>query len=181
MVKIDSILEEEDINMNFTSNHDENTWAGTVFDRMGNAAEVFAAMSFCVPGMPLIYNGQEYDMKKRLRFFEKDTIFKKKGNFYPIYEKLGHLKNNNVALNGGKDAASYTRIKTSDDESVLAFEREKDGKKVVFAANLTDKLKKFTSDYEGTFKMYDSGDEFNLTSDKDYEMGPWQYVILVSQ
>lgn len=181
MVKLDSVLQKEDINMNFTSNHDENTWAGTVFDRMGDAAEVFAAMSYCVPGMPLIYDGQEYDMKNRLRFFEKDTIVRKKGKFYPIYEKLGKLKNENVALNGGKDAASYTRIKTSDDESVLAFEREKEGKKLIFAANLTNKAMVVTSDYEGVFKQYETDQEFVLKPGQQYEFAPWQYIILVSE
>ncbi len=181
MMKIDSILEADDINMNFTSNHDENTWAGTVFDRMGDASETFAAMSFCIPGMPLIYNGQEYDMKNRLRFFEKDTIIKKKGHFYPVYEKLGQLKNENVALSGGKNAALYVRIKTSDDESILAFERAKNGKKLIFAANLTSKAKVVTSDYEGVFKHYETGEEFVLKPNKQYEFAPWQYFILVSK
>jgi len=179
MVKIDTVLENDDINMYFTSNHDENTWAGTVSDRMGDASEVFAALTYCIPGMPLIYNGQEYDMNKRLRFFEKDTIIKGKGKFYSIYEKLGQLKNQSVALHGGKDPASYKRIKTSDDESILAFEREKNGEKLIFAANLTDKIKKFTSDYSGTFKNYENEEEFVLKAGKEYELAPWQYIILV--
>ena len=44
--------------MNFTSNHDENTWAGTVFDRYGDGAKTFAALTYFLPGIPLIYNGQ---------------------------------------------------------------------------------------------------------------------------
>ncbi|UOB18789.1 alpha-amylase family glycosyl hydrolase [Abyssalbus ytuae] len=179
MVKIDSVKQADDIYMYFTSNHDENTWAGTVFDRMGNAAEVFAALSYCVPGMPLIYNGQEYDMNKRLRFFEKDTIIREKGKFFPVYEKFGKLKNEKVALNGGKKAASYSRIKTSDDESILALEREKAGEKLVFIANLTKEPKKFTLEHEGTFTNYLSGEEFNLNSGQEYELAAWEYLILV--
>lgn len=79
----------EDIFMNFTSNHDENSWNGTVFERMGLAAETFAALTYMMPGMPLIYNGQEYNMNKRLKFFEKDTMPTTKGTMYPLYEKLG--------------------------------------------------------------------------------------------
>ena len=45
--------------MNFTSNHDENSWNGTEFERMGDAARQFAALTFAEPGMPLIYSGQE--------------------------------------------------------------------------------------------------------------------------
>lgn len=88
----------EDIFMNFTSNHDENSWNGTVFERMGLAAETFAALTYMMPGMPLIYNGQEYNMNKRLKFFEKDTMPTTKGTMYPLYEKLGKIKNENHAL-----------------------------------------------------------------------------------
>ena len=57
--------------MQFTSNHDENTWNGTVFERLGNAAESFAVFSFLIPDMPLIYSGQEAGLNKRLEFFDK--------------------------------------------------------------------------------------------------------------
>lgn len=60
--------------MLFTSNHDENTWNGTEFERLGEAAEMFAALTYVIPGMPLIYNGQEAGFNKRLEFFEKDEI-----------------------------------------------------------------------------------------------------------
>ena len=32
--------------MMFTSNHDENSWAGTEFERMGDAARVMALLTF---------------------------------------------------------------------------------------------------------------------------------------
>ena len=47
--------EQEDILMNFVTNHDENSWNGTVRERMGDASELLTALSFVVPGMPLIY------------------------------------------------------------------------------------------------------------------------------
>ena len=60
--------EQEDILMNFVTNHDENSWNGTVRERMGDASELLTALSFVVPGMPLIYSGQEYDLGHRLNF-----------------------------------------------------------------------------------------------------------------
>ncbi|MEJ2506641.1 MAG: alpha-amylase family glycosyl hydrolase, partial [Ignavibacteriaceae bacterium] len=45
--------------MEFTTNHDKNSWDGTVFERLGDAAEEFAVYTFMIPGMPLIYTGQE--------------------------------------------------------------------------------------------------------------------------
>ena len=180
VVKIDSVFQKDDIFMNFTSNHDENSWNGTEYERMGDAVEVFAAMTFAIPGMPLIYNGQEYDLNKRLRFFEKDTIPHKVGKMGAIYEKLGKLKVENEALHGGKNAASYTRIVTSDDISILAFERSKNGKKVIFIGNLTKLPKQFTLPTDGEFTDYMSGQKITLSKGQKHDFKPWQYLILTN-
>ena len=59
----------------FTSNHDENSWAGTEFERMGDAAKVMAVLTFTLPnGQPLIYTGQEMGWNHRFQFFEKDPV-----------------------------------------------------------------------------------------------------------
>jgi alpha-amylase len=178
--------EANDIDMVFTSNHDENSWNGTEYERMGEAVETFAALTFITKGMPLIYNGQEYDFNRRLKFFVKDEITHEKGKMFSVYEKLGELKNNNPALNGGKNPASYTRIKTSNDEKILAFAREKDGKKVIFIANLSKETVESTINLKGNFKIYLSKKEDNMTGQKiqfrtDAPMGlkAWQYIILV--
>ena len=179
MTKIDTVFQKDDIYMNFTSNHDENSWNGTEYERMGDAVETFAALSYTMPGMPLIYNGQEYDLKKRLRFFEKDTIPHTMGKMGAIYEKLGALKTNSVALHGGKVKASYLRLTTSNDTSILAFVREKDGKKVIYVANLSKKPITFTLPVEGNFADYMSGEKVILAKDQSHSFKPWEYKILV--
>ena len=168
----------QDIWMNFTSNHDENAWNGTEYERMGDAAETFAALTYTMPGMPLIYTGQEYDFNRRLKFFEKDQITKEKGKMYGIYEKLGRLKNQNPALNGGKDPAAYNRIQTSKDDTVLAFERVKDGQNVIFVANLSKDKQVFTLQAEGEFTNYMTGEKIMLAPGEDQVFKPWQYWIL---
>jgi glycosidase len=179
MTKLDTVLQKDDINMYFTSNHDENSWNGTEYERMGDAVETFAALSYTMPGMPLIYNGQEYDLKKRLRFFEKDTIPHTAGKMGAIYEKLGTLKTNNVALHGGKAKASYVRLATSNDTNILAFVREKAGKKVIYVANLSKKPNTFTFPVEGNYVDYMSGEKVVLAKDQSHSFKPWEYKILV--
>jgi len=170
----------DDILMNFVTNHDENSWAGTVEERLGNATETMLALSFMTPGMPLIYSGQEYDMKHRLKFFEKDTIPKTKGKTWTILEKLGKLKNSNPALNGGKKAASYTRINTTNDENILAFERVKNGKKIIFIANLSNKPVSFSIPITGDLKDYmNNSSELSLKENEQLTFKPWEYKILV--
>jgi alpha-amylase len=58
----------------FTTNHDENSWNGTEYERYGTQAKGMAELTMMMPGVPLIYNGQEDPMKKRLKFFDKDMI-----------------------------------------------------------------------------------------------------------
>ncbi|MDT8417556.1 MAG: alpha-amylase family glycosyl hydrolase [Lutibacter sp.] len=177
--QIDSMYQKDDILMNFITNHDENSWSGTVKERMGDASEVMLALSYCAPGMPLIYSGQEYDMNKRLRFFEKDTISKVKGKVWPLMAKLGELKNTNKALNGGKNAASYQKINSSDDKNVLIFSREKEGNKLTFMANLSNKEVTFTSEKEGESVDFFNNEKLTFSKEKPLTFKPWEYKILI--
>ncbi len=178
-IRLDTAFENDDILMNFITNHDENSWAGTVGERLGDAKEAMLALSFMTPGMPLIYSGQEYDMNHRLKFFEKDTIPKTKGKTWNILEKLGKLKNSNPALNGGKKAASYTRINTTNDENILAFERVKNGKKIIFLANLSNKPVSFSIPITGELKDYMNNSEISLKENEQLTFKPWEYRILL--
>ena len=145
MKTIDTIYEKDDILMNFTTNHDENSWNGTLKERMPNNKEIFTTLTYTLPGMPLIYSGQEYDLDHALKFFEKDSIPKTKGPYFEVLKKLGALKNTNPALNGGKQAASYQRIQTDNDD-VLMFNRSKAGNTVTFIGNFSDKEQSVTID-----------------------------------
>ena len=179
MAQIDTLYKKDDILMNFVTNHDENSWNGTVKERMGDASEVMLALSYCAPGMPLIYSGQEYDMNKRLRFFEKDTIFKIKGKVWPLMVKLGELKNNNKALNGGKNPASYNKINSSDNKDILIFSREKDGDKITFIANLSNKEVTFTTEKEGESIDFYSNEKLVFSKEKPLTFKAWEYKILI--
>lgn len=170
--------EGNDIIMNFTQNHDENSWNGSQGESFGDASEVMTVLTYVMPGMPLIYSGMEYDMNKRLKFFEKDLIPKTKGKYFPLYEKLGALKNTQVALNGGKNPASYVQVVTDKPEQVLAFMREKDTKKLVFIANLSKNPIETKVEYDGTFKDYFTGKEVVLAKGSTMKFEPWQYLIL---
>ncbi|MEO5967596.1 MAG: alpha-amylase family glycosyl hydrolase [Ferruginibacter sp.] len=59
----------------FTSNHDENSWNGTAYEKYGIYTKALAAFSCLYPkSIPLIYSGEESANTKRLEFFEKDEI-----------------------------------------------------------------------------------------------------------
>ena len=172
--------EANDISMNFVDNHDENSWNGTMKSRLGAAEETMTALSYLTPGMPLVYSGDEYGLDKSLKFFEKDSFTKVKGKQWEWRVKLGKLKNENTALNGGKKAASYTRISTSDDKKILAFERAKENKKVIYISNLSKSAADFTSSLEGKFTDYMTGEKVNYSKNQRFTFKPWEYKILIA-
>ncbi len=178
MAKRDSTYEKNDILMNFITNHDENSWNGTVKERMGDASEAMLALEFITPGMPLIYSGQEYDLDHRLLFFEKDTIPKTKKTVWPLLEKLGNLKANNPALGGGKAAAKYNRLKTSKENEVLAFSRNLGANEVVYIANLSKNPVKFTVNVTGEYIDAITGNTVTLTENQEHDFAAWQYLVL---
>lgn len=168
--------EPDDILMNFITNHDENSWSGTVKERMGDASELMLALSFIMPGMPLIYSGQEYDLNHRLLFFEKDEIPKIRGRNWELLKKLGMLKNENLALNGGVNSASYINIK-SGNEYVLIFEREKNGEKVIFIGNLSDSEQNIEPSFKGFYVDYMNNTNIQISG--RFSLKPWEYKVLI--
>ena len=169
-----SRYEVDDILMNFVTNHDENSWNGTVRERLSDASEVLTALSFLAPGMPLIYSGQEYDLDHRLLFFEKDQIPKEKKLMWPLLENLAKLKNNNPALNGGKNPAMYENIDLTNSK-VLAFNRVKNKNKVTFVANFSNSVQAVNNPSFGS-KDYITNIPEN---DNILNLSPWSFRILI--
>ncbi len=182
--KEDSTYSVNDFRMRFTTNHDENSWNGTVFERLGNAAATFAALTFAVPGMPLVYNGQEAGLNKRLDFFDRDPIIWKKSKFREIYTKLLHLKSNNKALWNGKEGGKLIWISTNIDKSVLSFIRKKSTNKVFVIFNLNDKNEKIdlnNKNIKGNYKNLFTGKKFVFTGSNTFNLNPWEYKFFVEK
>lgn len=105
----------------FTSNHDENSWTGTEFERMGDAAKAMAVLTFTLPkSLPLIYTGQEIGWNKRFEFFEKDPVAEWPDNEYTeFYKGLTALRHDNPALASGPDGGEFELISTEDNMFVF--------------------------------------------------------------
>ncbi len=170
--------EKDDILMNFVTNHDENSWNGAIKERMGEASELFTVFSYIIPGMPLIYSGQEYDLGHRLKFFEKDSIPKTKGETWNLLKKLGALKNTYPALNGGKDKASMMAFET-DNANVIKYTRTKGGKKLTFFGNFSGKTQTFKMMNADGMTDYMTGDVFKLNN-SETTLGAWKFKILIN-
>lgn len=168
--------EANDILMNFVTNHDENSWNGTIGERMGEAAPALLALEYMTTGMPLIYSGMEYDMNHRLKFFEKDSIPKTKGKMWPILEKLGALKNSNPALSQSNIGADVARIDTGN-KNIILFTRSHNGSELTYVANLSSKEDTFNKMIQGDFTDVLTNEKVTI-NDSKMTLGPWEYKIL---
>lgn len=165
--------------MHFTSNHDENSWNGTEYERLGDAVKTMAALTFTLPGMPLIYSGQEAALNKRLKFFDKDNIDWSNLEMQQFYKKLISIKRENKALIN--NACSVAFPKTTGNNSVLVFKRTSGENSVVVIANLTNTDQSETIKCSKTAGVYTnaiSGEKVEITTDKPLKLSKWQYMIL---
>jgi len=125
--------------MYFTSNHDENSWQGTEFERMGDDHLPAFILSATVRGsMPLLYTGQEVSMKKRLRFFEKDTVDWNGPSLAAFYRSIFDLKHSQPALWNGPWGGEQTTLKTNGGGLVYAFTRARGANTILVAVNFGD-------------------------------------------
>lgn len=179
--KNDSIYPGNVYRMYFTSNHDENSWQGTEFERMGEAAEAMAVLSVTVPGMPLVYSGQETGLDKRLRFFEKDTIdWDKNPEYTGFYKVLLDLKKRNHALWNGHEGGWMELIPVKNDSTVFAFCRQKENDWVVALFNFSPDRQEFKLsgfNNPGEYVEVFTGEERLIQRRATFKLEPWDYRI----
>ena len=122
--------------MTFTNNHDINSWDDTDRRLYGPAYKALAVLTFTLPGMPLIYGGQEAGLNKKLEFFEKDTIDWKTRELEGFYAGLIKLKKRNPALWNGQYGGDIHVVESGTDK-VFAFQRRLGANLVTVAVNLS--------------------------------------------
>ena len=170
------------IPMYFTSNHDENSWNGTEFERMGDAAATFAALSYVLPGMPLIYSGQEVGFNRRLEFFEKDNIdwasAANKSELTELYKNLNAFKKSNLALFTQEKGGEMVEIGNNKPDKVWSFKRVKGDNEVQCIFNLSDENIKVSFEEEMAGDGFiDFDNKMALHGVDSIGFQPWGYII----
>lgn len=190
-IDIDTLLAKQSIEypagtymMNMITNHDLNSWEGTEFERLGNLTRAMAVLTYTLPGMPLIYTGQETGLNRALEFFEKDMppTWTPRNDYFEFYQKLNHLKHTHPALRAGSSGADMKRYPTASDD-IYVFSRKDDGGATIYVfANLgkSDAEVKYTGEAPAkdiTAVNFFTGrtDEFPTT------LSPGEYHIYVSR
>lgn len=180
LLRMNNRFSPDAVPMFFTSNHDENSWNGTEFERMGDdAAETFAVLTYMLPGMPLIYSGQEVGLNRRLQFFEKDSIdWADTGGFTSFYKRLNAFKKDNNALMAPEHDGEMLEITNDCPIHVWSFRRVNNGNEVVCVFNFSNKsvTVKFNEKIPGEgFSSFP--DACQAVSVDEMELVPWGYRI----
>jgi len=180
--KIDSELPKRAFKLNFITNHDENSWNGTAKEKFGNAEKSCAVLTYTLPGMPLIYNGQEAGMTKRLRFFAKDTINFSDTQMVPFYKTLNSLKHRNHALWNQPYGGNIVPLTNTAPDKIVSFLRSTDNAQVMVLINMSSDTITTTittaiadGKYINTFNQ--NKINFNVDNRKCY-FEPWGYLVL---
>ena len=171
----------ESYRLRFMTNHDENSWNGTIDEKMGDAQKAFAAYLFTIPGVPLLYNGQEADLDKRLEFFKRDPIVWKETELLPFYTKLVHLRTSHPALRHGAEGGSYEVLKTNR-KKVIAYRRAKGNNEVLTILNMSKKPVKVAlkdTVVSGTWTDIFTEGGVEIARGQKMKIEPWGYMVLV--
>ena len=124
------------LRMFFTSNHDENSWNGTEYEKYGVYAKALAVFSCLYPGIPLIYSGQELPNTKRLKFFEKDQVeWGTTNGLQDLYRALLSLRKANTAIREKGFVQFFDNVA---ENNILAWKMEYDDDAVIVFINMSE-------------------------------------------
>lgn len=166
--------------MNMVTNHDLNSWEGTEIQRYGKGLGAFAVLSYTLPGMTMMYTGQEVGFDHAFEFFETDPVIPDytPNDVTAFYQMLNALKHSQPALHAGKSGGKMVRYATANPD-VYTFARVLPDNEVVVIANMSNEPAdvKFTStspDLSGK-KDYFSGAPASVPA----LLKPWEYHVYV--
>jgi glycosidase len=165
----------------FTSNHDENSWNGTEYEKYGVTAKAWAVFTATWGGLPLVYSGQEIPNHKRLSFFEKDQLVWSQQTKQPIlhafYKALFSLRTQNEAVVFGQNQM----LQTPYPNSIVAFIKKHQNNVVLVLLNISEQNRlAFEISHpllSGTFEQIFSGLGFSFSGKEKFELQAGEYLV----
>jgi glycosidase len=124
--------------LRFTTNHDETAWDDTPLALFGGrlGAQAAAVVAATLPGVPLIYNGQEVGDTQRLPLFEQVPIqWDRDPEMRAFYEDLFARRAASRALREG----AFNRVAHDAGADVVAFRRSAEGEEVTVIVNVRER------------------------------------------
>jgi glycosidase len=125
---IDQILRNEalqfpagSLRMRFTTNHDKNAWDAPATEKFGaDGVALGNVLTFTMPGVPLIYTGEEVGNRTKLDLFERVSVdWSPRRTMGDLFASLARLRREHAALVSG----SMERLARPGAPGVYAFRR----------------------------------------------------------
>ncbi|MDB5206239.1 MAG: 1,4-alpha-glucan branching protein [Flavisolibacter sp.] len=162
----------------FTTNHDENTWNGTEYEKYGSMAKLLAVFSCTWPGVPLLYSGQELPNYKRLQFFEKDVIeWNEDYELHSFYRTLFELKKKHTALAADASVQILSAV-----NSLLFFKRREGESEITCLFNFSDSPKNIDIENKiaaaGRNVFADA--KISIGADGVAQLPPWGFAVFTN-
>ncbi|MES3628823.1 MAG: alpha-amylase family glycosyl hydrolase [Longimonas sp.] len=133
---VESELPAGALRMRFTTNHDETAWDAPPPALFGGHEGSKAAFVFAttLPGVPLIYNGQELGVEEPVPFFEATPYdWNRDDTLMPFYTEYMGIYTTSSALRRGT-----LDILTPDAEDAVLYRRVHDNEELLIAVNIRD-------------------------------------------
>lgn len=167
----------------FTSNHDENSWNGTEYEKYGEMAIPLAVFSSTYKGVPLIYSGQEIPNPKRLQFFDRDPLnWTNAPALHGFYRSLNHLRTTHAAFTTSPAIRECIQLYNSVDHHVLVFKRHHDDATAIVLINFSEyplyNIEVDADGCRGLFVEHFTAVAQEFESNTQYfHLQPWGYQI----
>jgi glycosidase len=162
--------------LNFTSNHDENSWQGSAIERLHYSLEALTVLTYTLPGIPLIYSGQEAGNYRRLKFFDKDEIEWKADKMASLYQKLNHL-----TLSDAKVNRIFTPLTNDNPDQILSYVIQSEKSHLIVLLNLSTDEKSFyikCGKLNGLHRNVIDDNIFEFNCQKPFSLKPYGYLVL---
>lgn len=177
VASVEAALPEGGQRLRFTTNHDETAWDAPPIELFNGVegAKAAAVLSVTLPGVPLLYNGQEAGNEVALGLFEKMAIdWEAHPELRTFYTDLLGLYHGSEAIRDG----SLTLLPEVAGRDALAYELVEGEERIFVAVNVRDRaisLTRPTSLDEATLQDAFTGQE---VADEQVALAPYGYRIL---
>ena len=137
---LDRILRTEELQfpkgslrMRFATNHDKNAWDAPAVTKFGpDGLKIATVLVNTLPGVPLLYTGEEVANDRALGLFEKCEVdWNRPREMGEMNRMLFELRRTNPALSRGE----FVRLKGTHEEDVYAFQRVAGGNRILVVLN----------------------------------------------